>query len=1668
LSIALDDPQQKLNAIIQLSANAVNIPGATFKQVSALSEAADLAKNIQVIEARQLENKQKLIEKQEELSKLIGTERAASIAAGKEPQLTDLTGQSFNQVSKLKDDLKELKSTGEINIKVKTELTSKLEGYSKEIETATLGTYKAGADLVAKQISAEFIKAGKVVSDAYVSIIGETEGTIKIKADSEKAVVNAQIQQILSQRDLTIATRELSLRMQESSLQKYLEKNPEAGPDVQKKLYALKPQIEAVEAAKTGDFSKLKLSTDTKELKNLNVEALNFAQNMRASAAAVSNLRAQIKAIDIGALDATTRKKFEPEKKSLEIQEKSVALAKQELDVQGKLVTQGNLSFLNAKQSLDTEQLRLQQDAALLDNRVQIARQENIINDKKAPQNIINDAKNKKAELLTAQETLKTQQQQQKTTLASSQAQEKLSAVAFTTEETRKREADNAELTLNKRSEQLKIEQDLFGMYSSIGLLSETQKVNQQFLLDQKSAELDYEQKIAKAKSSEGQQLGALDAREKAIRETLKGATEGTDYSVQSEELGKIAEARALIVARIDQEALAALKVRDNTVGIANAIKIAGLEQERYNQLLENSGALAESLGNVFGEVGSKLGSLAESLTKIAISSEQGAKALEKIGKDADSAYRAGNIDQAIELEKDYEKQKKKNTRTELDGNIKAISGAKSLFKEKTFAYKALDKIEKAMHIYKMAVFLKETAMDIWATGVSVANSATRTGASIVEAGVDGVKAVVKAISSLPPPFSYIAGAATAAVVAGLLSSIGGKSPSVGGFTPTAEQRQETQGTAMSYDSEGNKVQVRRGVFGDTDAKSESIANSLEIIRDNSVDGLAYDNKMLRALENLNQALNSAAKGLFGVKGLRAGSLSGVTEGTNTSSGILGISGLFSSSTTKSIVDSGLQLKGTFYDLAKGVRGTINTFETISTTTKSSGLFGLIGGDTSTNVNTEFKDLAELNPKSFEALANTFNYAADLLYSTAETAKVSSDAVTIALQSIPVDQMASLRGLTGEEFTKELSAVIGSVLDDASLAIFASFEKYAEFGEGMLETVIRVVDTNTKIDQALKNMGLTFDVSKDYIETIETITGRGDDIERISSTIGVTSRDITEALAKLAGGLDKFLEQSQFFRENFLTEAQRLVSVEKAVSFELLRLNSLGFTSADGLVNTRQEFANLIQSLDLSTTSGRDAYQSLMNVAEGFDTVTKYTEKLQGNLKSMQMRILELTGTATNLLEAQRANTLEEIDPNLRAVQQYIYALEDVKTAEENLTKARQAEANTLKEQQKASETSVAGLKRYIDSIFKFKNSLLLGSVSPLTPAQKYTEAKNQFDAILATATSTAVTPAEKSAQEAALGQLEGSASAFLEASKTYNASSQTYQNDFSYVQQALTSTSESLAQQLSAEERTLEALTQQLTALETLNTSTLSVADAVYELGNAVYRAGALKPASTDQISNVTTGTNLSFRTKEQLLDEAKTGNKAIIDNGMLYGFQGASLSVKTANTQIMDYIKSEIDNKDPNNETPYRDLYNNLVNNWKLTSTQVGQILGIPAQQVNDFFKPFGLPAFAKGTNFVPEDMIAQIHQGERIIPAADNAIIMQSLTNRNETNRVLVTEIQNLRNEVKQLREQQAAETGNIIIANFDAQQRAAEQIEAAVSNTAQQSNWTGKVRDAVKLK
>lgn len=857
-------------------------------------------------------------------------------------------------------------------------------------------------------------------------------------------------------------------------------------------------------------------------------------------------------------------------------------------------------------------------------------------------------------------------------------------------------ERSGAELQNTLAQSRLDTTSQEFALYSSAYEFSRKFVISQQSSLDIQKAQLETSTAIAQTQAAfEQKRLEAV--------AKINALGDGPDADQKAKEIGdELARQRT-----ITQDTVAGLTAQGVAkTNILNKTREVNLEQERYNVLLENSGHLATSLANVFGDLGTKLGAMTSAITEFAVASEKNAKSLIDLEK-----QRAATSDpkKILALDEEIATQRTKSTRTELAGNAKLAGSAKSLFKEKTGAYKVFAAVERGFQVASLALEIKTslTKLGLWAAEVPAKVAAE---AGVTAAGAAGAAArapltfgeiVGNYLAKIPPPFGMIAGVAAGAYFLSLLGKSGGGGS--GAFVPNAEQRQETQGTAMGYDSSGNMVQVRRGVFGDTEAKSESIANSLELIRETSVDGLSYDNRMVALLTSIDSGINKTAKGLYGIEGLRTGSMFGTVQGTQSGGGLLG-TGLFGSKTTRNITDSGLIIEGTFAQLASDTNeAVIDFFEQVTVSKKS------WYGKTKTWVETQ---RTEIDNATSDFFRDIFSNATKLFIEVGSKAGISEQTVNQVLGNINLGQsFASLRGLKGEEFQQELSAIIGSILDDASTQIFTSFESYANFGEGMLETVIRVVDTNNKINQQIKNIGINL------------------------APVGVA---ITEALTELAGGLDKFLDQSNSFRENFLTETERLVPIQKAVVQEMARL---GFASVD----TRAEFKALVQGLDLTTKAGQDNYQALMNVAEGFDTVLDYTE----------------------------------------------------------------AQADALKD-------SAQGFRDFISQVKEFKNSILLGASSTLTPGEKYAEAKTQFDTIYAQALA---------GDKTAMGKVTSSAQTFLEASKTYFASSETYTQDFNSVLSKLDDATINAGASASVAELQLSALTLHSDLLSSINTNIATIA---------------------------------------------------------------------------------------------------------------------------------------------------------------------------------------------------------------------------------------------------
>lgn len=812
-----------------------------------------------------------------------------------------------------------------------------------------------------------------------------------------------------------------------------------------------------------------------------------------------------------------------------------------------------------------------------------------------------------------------------------------------------------------------------------------------------------------------------------------------------------------------------------------SAIEGIKLQQKTNKELFKQEDftrrlvSLTESLALVFGKVGAGIGAALVVMNKMATKETQYAKqkmAIEdRLAKlTAQKKDNPNNLKMQAEIQKEIiertEEQKKLEQEMAISQlqNISELSAAgKNMFKEKTAAYKVFDAIQKASAATAMAIQVQQMAAELAALPAKIAG---------------GVSAL----------FSQggFAGFAGAAAFLALMSSLGfssGASTSPKGFS--AEDQQAVQGTGRSYKND-KLVENGGGALGDSEKKSTAIVDGIERLGDVNFELLRYSKSaMYEALVDIRDNTEQFVKLL--VSGLRLG---GLGTSNSSSKSFLGFS-----KTSVSVKDKGVQIQGALGDLIEG-GGTRRMYENVET--KKSSFWGL---KKSTSNKTKFQEIDDIADAAINDIFNSFN---DVILSATETLGENVNSVEQILKSFNVELKVSSKGKTGEEFAADVMAAIGIQLDIAAKRAFPDLNelsnKFQKLGETTTDFIVRLVSTAEEVEYGLKSIGKSFNRAN------------------ISSMA-----DFSQALAEVMGGVEKFVSQTEYFRDNFLSEAERLLPIQQAVTEELNRLG-LGF------IDTREEFVTVVQALDITTAGGRDTYAALMQLAEGFaeihdiTTDTTSIEERLADLRRQYVNILRLEGKLTESVALERELELEEMQDYLRVGQKYIWAMEDQANLTERMTAAYERQSDEIK-------NTINVLNQQIDTLNKYKVSLNTGNDSTLAPEQKYQVTKAEYLKILTLANSVAVTDEQKQAKNQAITDLPSVASSFLEASKTLFSSSVQYTADFNGVMDTITNTTSALEQTKSVAEQQLSILEQIYDSFNIVKESVDTVAQLVPQL---------------------------------------------------------------------------------------------------------------------------------------------------------------------------------------------------------------------------------------------
>jgi len=586
-------------------------------------------------------------------------------------------------------------------------------------------------------------------------------------------------------------------------------------------------------------------------------------------------------------------------------------------------------------------------------------------------------------------------------------------------------------------------------------------------------------------------------------------------------------------------------------------------------------------------------------------------------------------------------------------------AAGKSFFEQGSAGYKVMQAAEIAFRTVEMAMSIRamaqqgvETATKMAAVGAEVAatgageaaKTAFTTAGTAVRTPLKVAEGAASMFAALGP-LGFVAVGGMLAVMAGLGFSGGGRGSAPG--AGDMEARQKAQGTGS--------------VLGDSKAKSDSIAKSLEIVAANTNRDLEYSIGMLKALMSIDSGIGALAAAV--ARSLSAGGALDTSDLNlgKTSTGPGGLTrifapisnllpGLFGTRTTRTLQDQGLQFGSQSLSdiLSGGIKG--QTYQQVleNTQKKFLGLSYSNKDKVTTTTGALDADLSKQITDLIGSLKRGVLDAAGILGVTG--AEATLDAFKVELGKM------SFKDMSGAEIKEALNAIFGKLGDDLAATAIPELTVLQKVGEGAFETLARVARQYQVVDVSLKSIGMTF------------------------GAVGVSSLKARERLVDLAGGIDEFADQVRSFAETYLTDVERMAPIQRAVAEELARLN---LTS----VKTKDQFKNIVLGLDLTTEAGAQMYAALMALAPAFakviDFQTEGSKAVQDARDAVQVAYDRETEAAERMRDKflDLAKSMRDLDKDLEALMDRTPAEAANRSADEFasiLQKARAGDADAM------------------------------------------------------------------------------------------------------------------------------------------------------------------------------------------------------------------------------------------------------------------------------------------------------------------------------------------------------------------------------------------------------
>lgn len=801
------------------------------------------------------------------------------------------------------------------------------------------------------------------------------------------------------------------------------------------------------------------------------------------------------------------------------------------------------------------------------------------------------------------------------------------------------------------------------------------------------------------------------------------------------------------------------------------------------------------ALKSAFEAAGVELTKLTKALDEYGGREEAIAKAREEVMKQADGEKKTREL---IALDK-----------LEAKSKIRAagdMAGAmKTLFKEHTAGYKVMSATEKTFRAIELAGTLKNNAeklSGVWefvsAKGAEIAASMTAAATDEALTGESVANSMIRATASLKAGVMKMYemlgpwGTVGAAALLALAVSMGISGG--GGSTPpemTAEYQQKRQGTGT--------------VLGDENAKSESISKSLDLLAANSGLALEHSSRMLATLRDIDQGISGMTAAVASTTGIKGTTADKYAAGVGSTKGALG----FNSSSTE-MTDAGLLFgNGTIGSMRNGnvnVQGYYNLHK------EESSWWGLDSDSW------DEQHLTQVNDALKKQVSLVIGGMADTAYEALDTLGKADQSTIDKINSMNVDLgKISLMGLTGEDIEKELGASFSKLGDQMASYVAPGFQAFQRAGEGSLQTAVRLANGVESAKNALANLNVAMiDYNDVQYKTAKDI---GAQILRESIIRKEAGTNLAQFLKEVDGSVQDIVDTYK----DLLDVRDSLKA--SGMGADVTRAMIAGAGSASDLVDAMSDYVSLLPETEQTAIKTAKLQQQFLRLGV---IMPKSNAALADMIKSLMLGDAASQALAVNLMK------LSSEFSDLQSTYEDM-----VSSARSDLSDAYERESSVLQDTK----------DKFLDfakSLRDFNKSLLTGSSSPLTLAQKYAELTTQYENNLSLA---------RTGDKDAIGKFQSIANELLTVSREYNASGAAYMADWSSVMNDSSYLATLAESQADVATQQLEALEKQVSGLIEVNTSVLTVAQAIENLHKAMAQAGYATPVDgshANGLSNV------------------------------------------------------------------------------------------------------------------------------------------------------------------------------------------------------------------------